>query len=156
MRDHAKSFEMFWEPFLDPRLLVANLVPSVLWGVLLGGILYWLSYPVPLSEMLLLAAAIGLFLVAFYVHVRLWFVHMLLLDARLTLMESLQASWTLTRHHVFGLSMYLLLLSAILILGASFFCVGLVPAMAFVTLAEASAYLHATGQIRVQRTRVSP
>lgn len=80
-------------------------------------------------------------------NLRLWFALTLIVDQRMTLRHACVASWHLTRDHVAKLALYQLILWFILVMGASLFGVGLFLAIPFVALAEASAYLHATGQV---------
>ena len=156
MRQGASEWNEFWEVLLAPRLLLANLLSSLLWLLPLVVVALFEESLLVLdpSKTYTLAAWACAWLVAFYFHVRWWFAHMLILDLQMSIYEAFATSWTLTRSHVLGLSCFLLLLAVILVVGASFFGFGILAAMAFVTLAEASAYLHATGQM--PRAKMTP
>ena len=156
LRGNFKNFDVFWRACVSPRLLLANLLSSGLW-LLLWNVLVVADHVMKQGiRFRNINESIPLAILAFYFHVRFWFAHLLILDANSTILGAFRDSWRLTRHHVLGLSGFLLLLAAILFVGASFCGIGFLVALAFVILAEASAYLHATGQMRPQHPEGKP
>jgi uncharacterized membrane protein len=89
-----------------------------------------------------------------YLFVRLWFVVPLLLDGHAELDSAMAESFRLTRGHALALGGYIAILTSLILLGVACLGVGLLVVAPFVLLAEASAYLHATGQ--VPRAKITP
>lgn len=83
-----------------------------------------------------------------YALTRLSFANSLIMEQGTGVVEACQASWRMTRGHVIGLLGYYVLLYLVGIAGLAAYGVGLFVALPLVSLAQASAYLHATGQVR--------
>ena len=88
------------------------------------------------------------FLIGFYFHVRLWFASYLMLDQHLDPLSAVRVSWHFTQGKVMAMGQFILYLIIINCLGAACLGVGLLLSQPFSFLAEAAAYLDATGQLR--------
>jgi hypothetical protein len=142
------AYHSFW------RLLGANLFYLLLYWLtavllfLLFNNLYDKLPPVGLA----IVATIGASFV-FYIHVRLWPLNALIVERDMTFTQALRASLDLTRGHVLAWSGFILVLMGLVLVGIATFGIGLFFIAPYITLAEASAYLHATGQVRVAKIK---
>jgi hypothetical protein len=82
-----------------------------------------------------------------YLSLRLSFANALIADQRMGVFQSYAASWRLTAGHVRALAAFYSILVLLFVAGLLGFGVGLFFTVPLIALAEASLYLHATGQV---------
>jgi hypothetical protein len=99
-----------------------------------------LYYGMGISALLLLGA-VG------YLYLRFSFANALIVDQQMTVLKAFAASWQLTRGHELALAAFYLHLGLLFLVGLLAFGVGLFFTVPLISLAEASLYLHATGQV---------
>lgn len=87
-------------------------------------------------------------LLALSLQVRWSFANSLIVEQHMPIGAALAASWRMTHGHVLGLAFFYLLLGLLFVAGLLMFGVGLFFTVPLISLAEASAYLHATGQVK--------
>jgi hypothetical protein len=110
-----------------------------------GLVLTWgptISVGVHLLCGLLLAGGTG------YLFLRFSFANSLIADQDMGVFPAFAASWQLTRGHELALAAFYFLLGLLFLVGLLAFGVGLFFTVPLIVLAEASLYLHATGQAR--------
>jgi hypothetical protein len=131
------------------RLFLANLIYLMLYGsvfvaLVIAGEELFQKAPV----MVPIGLLTGLGLLFFYIHVRLWPMNALIVERNMGVDQAFLTSLRLTHGHVLAWSGLMLLLMSLVLLGIGTLGIGLIFLAPYITLAEASAYLHATGQIR--------